>query len=163
KKIFQLGRTLADVILVGAGTALIERYRGVRPSEVRAAQRVELGLAPVPPIAVVSRRCTVLPDSPLVTDAVAPTIVFTTAAAPAATGVGAARRRHAVAALPARCLVTPPPAGAGGFSLGRWAFTQDQHRAQDQPGPVFNVERADDVRVGGVPACHAGEVGLGDA
>jgi 5-amino-6-(5-phosphoribosylamino)uracil reductase len=83
KKIFQLGRTLADVILVGAGTALIERYRGVRPSELRATQRVELGLAPVPPIAVISRRCTVLPDSPLVTDAIAPTLVFTTAAAPA--------------------------------------------------------------------------------
>ena len=62
---------------------LIERYRGVKPNELRATQRVELGLAPVPPIAVVTRACTVLPDSPLVTDAIAPTIVFTTAAAPA--------------------------------------------------------------------------------
>jgi 5-amino-6-(5-phosphoribosylamino)uracil reductase len=82
KKIFQLGRTLADVILVGASTALIERYRGVRPDELRATQRVERGMAPVPPIAVVTRRCTVPPDSPLVTDAIAPTIVFTAASAP---------------------------------------------------------------------------------
>jgi 5-amino-6-(5-phosphoribosylamino)uracil reductase len=77
KQIFALGRTLADVVLVGAGTALIERYRGVKPTELSATRRVGLGLAPVPPIAVVSRRCTVLPDSPLVTDAIVPTIVFT--------------------------------------------------------------------------------------
>ncbi|HEX4721527.1 MAG TPA: pyrimidine reductase family protein [Pseudonocardiaceae bacterium] len=83
KKIFALGRTLADVVLVGAGTALIERYRGIRPNELRATRRVGLGLAPVPPIAVVSRRCTVLPESPLVTDTIVPTIVFTTETAPA--------------------------------------------------------------------------------
>ena len=82
KRIFRFGRTLADVILVGAGTALIERYRGVKPHEIDADRRAALGLAPVPPIAVVSRRCTVLPDSPLVTDAIAPTIVFTTENAP---------------------------------------------------------------------------------
>lgn len=83
KRIFALGRTLADVVLVGAGTALIERYRGIKPNELRAIRRVALGLAPVPPIAVVSGSCTVLPDSPLVTDTVTPTIVVTTAAAPA--------------------------------------------------------------------------------
>jgi riboflavin biosynthesis pyrimidine reductase len=83
KKIFALGRTLTDVVLVGAGTALIERYRGIKPNELRATWRVERGLAPVPPIAVVSRRCTVLPDSPLVTDAIVPTLVFTTETASA--------------------------------------------------------------------------------
>ena len=83
KRIFRLGRTLGDVILVGAGTALIERYRGVKPREIDANRRAALGLAPVPPIAVVSRRCTVLPDSPLVTDTIAPTVVFTTETAPA--------------------------------------------------------------------------------
>ena len=30
KKIFRLGRALADVVLVGANTAMIERYRPVR-------------------------------------------------------------------------------------------------------------------------------------
>ncbi len=80
KKIFALGRTLADVVLVGAGTALIERYRGIKPNELRAARRAERSLTPVPPIAVVSRRCTVLPDSPLVTDTSVPTLVFIVAA-----------------------------------------------------------------------------------
>jgi riboflavin biosynthesis pyrimidine reductase len=82
KKIFALGRTLADVVLVGAGTALIERYRGIRPKEVDADVRAERDLATVPPIAVVSRRCTIAPDSPLITAADPPTMVFTVASAP---------------------------------------------------------------------------------
>jgi 5-amino-6-(5-phosphoribosylamino)uracil reductase len=82
RKIFQLGRALCDVILVGAGTALVERYRGVRPDAVPAGLRADRGLAPVPPIAVVTRRCSVAPTSALVTKAVTPTIVFTTELAP---------------------------------------------------------------------------------
>lgn len=99
KRIFRFGRTLADVILVGAGTAVIERYRGVKPHEIDAGRRAALGLAPVPPIAVVSRRCTVPPDSPLVTDPIAPTVVFTTEAA-------AAQRKSAVADAGADVVVT---------------------------------------------------------
>jgi 5-amino-6-(5-phosphoribosylamino)uracil reductase len=86
KKIFALGRALADVILVGARTALIERYRGVRPREVPADLRAERGLAPLPPIAVVTRTGSVEPHSPLLTDATVPTIVYTT------TSVAEARR-----------------------------------------------------------------------
>lgn len=82
KKVFRLGRTLADVILVGANTVLIERYKAVRPTEVAAAQRAESGLAPVPPIAVVTGRCSIEPNSDLVAKATAPTIVFTTESAP---------------------------------------------------------------------------------
>lgn len=82
KKVFQLGRALADVVLVGANTALIERYRSVRPKEVPAALRAELGLAPVPPVAVVTGRCSIEPNSPLVTEASTPTIVFTSESAP---------------------------------------------------------------------------------
>ncbi|HKN98855.1 MAG TPA: pyrimidine reductase family protein [Pseudonocardiaceae bacterium] len=78
KKIFALGRALADVILVGARTALIERYRGVRPREVPADLRAERDLAPLPPIAVVTRTGSVEPHSPLFTDATVPTIVYTT-------------------------------------------------------------------------------------
>ena len=81
KKVFMLGRTLADVVLVGAGTAAIECYEGVKTGEVRAAARARLGLAPVPPIAVVTRRATIAPDSALIADAVAPTIVLTCLAA----------------------------------------------------------------------------------
>ncbi|MEV6603909.1 pyrimidine reductase family protein [Kutzneria sp. NPDC051319] len=82
KKVFMLGRTLADVVLVGAGTAAIEGYGGVKSGEVRSAVRARLGLRPVPPIAVVTRRATIAPDSSLVTDTVVPTIVLTCASAP---------------------------------------------------------------------------------
>lgn len=54
--VFALLRSLADVIVVGAGTARAERYSPVLPSEVDAALRGRLGLSSVPPIAVVSRQ-----------------------------------------------------------------------------------------------------------
>jgi riboflavin biosynthesis pyrimidine reductase len=82
KKIFALGRDLADVVLAGAGTASIEGYKGVRRTEVRAERRARHGLSEVPPIAVVTRRCSIGPESPLVTDTVVAPIVLTCAAAP---------------------------------------------------------------------------------
>lgn len=99
KRIFQLGRALCDVVLVGAGTALIERYQGIRPGEVAADLRADRGLAAVPPIAVVTRRCSLAPDSPLITKATAPTIVFTVRSAPA-------ERRAALAAAGADVVIT---------------------------------------------------------
>ncbi|WP_407649594.1 pyrimidine reductase family protein [Goodfellowiella coeruleoviolacea] len=83
KKVFRLGRDLADVVLVGAGTALVEGYRGVKATEVRATRRARLGLSPVPRIAVVTDRCSIPPDSPLITDTSVPPLVITPAAAPA--------------------------------------------------------------------------------
>ncbi len=82
KKVFALGRDLADVVLVGAGTALVEGYRGIRRTELRAARRARLGLSEVPPIAVVTGRGSVDPASPLITDTLVPSIVITTEAAP---------------------------------------------------------------------------------
>jgi 5-amino-6-(5-phosphoribosylamino)uracil reductase len=82
KRIFALGRDLADVVLVGAGTALVEGYRGIKAREVRVERRRRLGLSPVPPLAVVTRRCSIEPDAPLVTDVSVATIVLTCAAAP---------------------------------------------------------------------------------
>lgn len=54
-RVFALLRSLADVIIVGAGTARAEGYLPVKPSEVDADLRRRLGLKPLPPIAVVSR------------------------------------------------------------------------------------------------------------
>jgi riboflavin-specific deaminase-like protein len=82
KKVFALGRDLADVVLVGAATALVEGYRGVKRTEVRAERRARLGLSEIPPIAVVSLSCSVTPDSPLVADNLVPPIILTCAAAP---------------------------------------------------------------------------------
>lgn len=54
-RVFALLRSLADVIVVGAGTARTEGYGTVKPASVDAQLRDRLGLSPVPPIAVVSR------------------------------------------------------------------------------------------------------------
>lgn len=80
KLVFLLGRDLADVVLVGAGTVLVEGYRGARPSAER---RERHGLTEALPIAVVTARGTLTPELPLFTDAVIPPIVITTAAAAA--------------------------------------------------------------------------------
>ena len=82
KKVFALGRDLADVVLVGAGTAHVEGYRGVKSTELRASRRNRLGLAPVPPIAVVTARCSIEESSTLLTDTVVAPIVLTCEAAP---------------------------------------------------------------------------------
>ncbi len=78
KQIYLLGRDLADVVLVGAGTVLAEGYRGARPDVAR---RERLGLAATLPIAVVTARGTLTADLPLFTDAAIPPIVITTARA----------------------------------------------------------------------------------
>lgn len=55
KRVFGLLRSLADVILVGAGTARAEGYRPVRTREVWRDLRARIGLAPAPVLAVVTR------------------------------------------------------------------------------------------------------------
>ncbi|GAA5164524.1 MULTISPECIES: pyrimidine reductase family protein [Amycolatopsis] len=82
KRIFLLGRDLADVVLVGAGTARAEGYRGARTNPERQARRRRLGLSDLPPIAVVSGSARIDPSSALFTDTKVPPIVITTAAAP---------------------------------------------------------------------------------
>jgi len=84
KKVFALGRDLADVVLVGAGTALAEGYEGIKRTEVRAERRARLGLSEVPPIAVVTGRGSILPSSPLITATSLPPIVITSDASPLA-------------------------------------------------------------------------------
>ncbi|MEU4742154.1 pyrimidine reductase family protein [Actinosynnema sp. NPDC023658] len=98
RQVFMLGRDLCDVVLVGAGTALVEGYHGVKAGEVRASRRARLGLSPVPPIAVVSGRCSIEPTSTLVTSTAVPPIVLTTRAAPQ-------ERRDALAAAGADVVV----------------------------------------------------------
>jgi riboflavin biosynthesis pyrimidine reductase len=82
RMIFTVLRSLADLILVGAGTVRAERYRPVQADEVWAGLRPPG--APVPAIAVVTGRLDLDPDSALFTAAApdAQTIVITTGAAP---------------------------------------------------------------------------------
>jgi len=89
--LFSVQRGLADVILVGAGTARAENYRPARADPLLAGLRQ--GRPPTPPIAVLSARLDLDPQSSLLAQAPpdARTIVLTTQAAPAS-------RRAAVAA-----------------------------------------------------------------
>jgi riboflavin biosynthesis pyrimidine reductase len=83
RRVFALLRTLCDVIVVGASTAREEKYKPARPHELWSHLRD--GRPATPPIAVVTGRLDLDPDSPLVTEAPADarTIVITTASAPA--------------------------------------------------------------------------------
>jgi riboflavin biosynthesis pyrimidine reductase len=81
RRVFGLLRSLADVIVVGAGTARSEGYLPVTPSEARTTLRNRLGLAPSPSIAVVSRSLRI--DPGLLEGGLAPTLVITTESASA--------------------------------------------------------------------------------
>ncbi|MBA0126060.1 pyrimidine reductase family protein [Haloechinothrix sp. YIM 98757] len=82
RRVFGLGRDLADVVLAGAGTVLAENYAGVKPSARRLERRARLGLAEVPPIAVVSNSCAIPPTSRVMVETSVPPIVLTCQAAP---------------------------------------------------------------------------------
>jgi riboflavin biosynthesis pyrimidine reductase len=82
RRVFALLRALSDVILVGAATVREERYKPARLQELW--RDLRAGRPPTPPIAVVTRRLDLDPESPLITRAPphARTIVITTASAP---------------------------------------------------------------------------------
>lgn len=73
RELFQLLRSLADVVLVGAGTVRAENYGGARSHN---------GTAP-PPIAVVTKSLTLQPTARIFTDTVVRPIVVTCGKAPA--------------------------------------------------------------------------------
>ncbi|MDK3256403.1 dihydrofolate reductase family protein [Blastococcus capsensis] len=98
RRVFRLLRALADVVLVGHGTAAGEGYRPVTADSPVGRLRGALGRTPVMPVAVVSRRASLDPRSDLVTRATARTILVTCAAADA-------DRRAALAAAGAEVLV----------------------------------------------------------
>jgi riboflavin biosynthesis pyrimidine reductase len=120
RQLFQVLRALADVVLVGGGTARAEGYGPARPAQTLPAALVadlRAGRPAVPPIAVVSGSLDLDPESPLIAGAApdARTIVLTTEAAPAGrraalegraevitAGAGRVSARAAVTALASR-------------------------------------------------------------
>jgi riboflavin biosynthesis pyrimidine reductase len=98
RRVFALLRTLCDVILVGASTAREEKYKPARSRELW--RHLRDGRPPTPPIAVVSRRLDLDPDSPLITGAPAHarTIVITVTRAPADRRAELARHADVVVA-----------------------------------------------------------------
>lgn len=85
RRVYELGSDLADVVLLGAGTAVVEDFRGVHPSAQTAERRRRHGLADVPPIAVVTTGKTLPVNARVITEALTPTIVITTANTPETT------------------------------------------------------------------------------
>lgn len=77
KTMFTALRSIADVVLAGAGTVRAERYRPANPSEEVRAVRGARGQAEVPRIAVVSRSLDLDLEADLFTKAAVPTIVIT--------------------------------------------------------------------------------------
>ena len=82
-RVLHLLRRLADVLLVGAGTIRAEGYGGDLVGDDGRTWRLEHGLSPHPPVAVVSGRLDLDPGAPLFTEAVARPIVVTTVQADA--------------------------------------------------------------------------------
>ena len=95
-EIFGLLRALADVILVGAGTARAEGYRPVRVAPRWAALRA--GRPDTPPIAVLSARLDLDPEGPLLAGAPpgTRTIVITSESAPSGQRAQIARRADVI-------------------------------------------------------------------
>jgi riboflavin-specific deaminase-like protein len=77
-------RTLADVIVVGAGTVRAEGYGGVKVGEADASWRESRGWAPQPRLAIVSNRLDLDPGDAVFAEAVTRPIVVTHAASPEA-------------------------------------------------------------------------------
>lgn len=96
RQVFSILRSLADVIMVGAGTARAEKYRPMTPDE--AWPELRTGRPPTTPIAVLTRRLDLDLDSPLLSQspASARTIVLTTGAAPGAAQAAAAKHADLV-------------------------------------------------------------------
>jgi riboflavin biosynthesis pyrimidine reductase len=77
--LFAVQRELADVIVVGAGTARAENYGGARMSVAQRRRRQFRGQTEVPPIALVTRSGRLDHDMRALTDSEVPPLVLTSA------------------------------------------------------------------------------------
>jgi riboflavin biosynthesis pyrimidine reductase len=113
--VFSVLRSLADVILVAAGTARAEKYRPVRASEIW--PQLRRGRPATPPIAVITRSLDLDAGHALLAGGPgqARTIVLTTQAAPAGRRDAAARHADVIVAGPD----TVSPAAAVGVLAAR--------------------------------------------
>jgi riboflavin biosynthesis pyrimidine reductase len=81
RRIFNLLRELADVIVVGAGTVRIEGYSGAQLGVAQRQQRQARGQSEVPPLAIVTRSGLLDRDMPVFTRTEVSPLVLTCAAA----------------------------------------------------------------------------------
>ncbi len=100
RRVFWALRTLADVILVGAGTARAEGYRPTRTKEPWASLGLRAGRPDAPPLALVSKSLELDPAAPLIAGAPADarTIIITCQASPADRRAALARAADVIVA-----------------------------------------------------------------
>ncbi|BBY60256.1 pyrimidine reductase family protein [Mycolicibacterium sarraceniae] len=103
RRVFRTLRELADVIVVGAGTARAENYSGAQMTLAQRAQRQRRGQSEVPPIALVTRSGHIEHDLPVLTRTEVTPLVLTCADAADDT-----RTRLAGAAEVITCSATDP-------------------------------------------------------
>lgn len=101
--LFAVQRELADVIVVGAGTARAESYGGARMSVAQRIRRQTRGQAEVPPIALVTATGQVERDMAVRTGSEVPPLVMTCTAS-----VGVARERVGATAEVVDCSGSDP-------------------------------------------------------
>jgi riboflavin biosynthesis pyrimidine reductase len=83
RAVFDATRRHSDVVLIGAGTFRAERYRPLRVPTELAQQRRDLGLAPAPVVAIVSRSLDLPWDEPIFAESdIRPVVVTGSAAEP---------------------------------------------------------------------------------
>jgi riboflavin biosynthesis pyrimidine reductase len=119
--IFAALRDLADIVVIGAGTARVEGYRPIRVEPRRVKVRARFGLRPHLPTAVVSRSLQLDPDAPLFAHSPGetPTIVIT----------GSAGDAHVLAQLRRRTDVIELGADTAGAGTGRAEDSGDANLA----------------------------------
>ncbi|MDJ0395471.1 pyrimidine reductase family protein [Rhodococcus sp. G-MC3] len=154
--VFTVLRTLADAVLVGAGTVRAENYGGVRFSTDEQERRSALGLAPIPPVVVVTASAHISPDARIFTDTEVPPIVVTAASA-------SPDARRALATTGARVVETP---GDNVSTAAILAALDDLglHRVLCEGGPglfgqLLNDDAVDDVCLTTAPLLVAGGAG----
>jgi len=77
RQLFGVLRELADVVVVGAGTARAEHYGGARLTVAQRHRRQQRGQSEIPPIALVTRSGVLDHNLPVLTDTEIPPLVLT--------------------------------------------------------------------------------------
>jgi riboflavin biosynthesis pyrimidine reductase len=100
RRVFWALRALADVIVVGAGTARAEGYHPTRTKEPWASLGLRTGRPAAPPLALVSQSLELDPATPLIADAPddARTIIITCESSPAGRRAALARAADVIVA-----------------------------------------------------------------
>lgn len=159
KHLFRLLRELPDVILVGAGTVRNENYGGAVLAAAAQQRRREAGQSAVPPIAVVTRSCSLSPTSRLFTETSVPPLIITSTDAPA-------EAKERVAAAGGDVIEAPPDEATGirGHDVIEALHARGLTRILCEGGPhlfgaMLAADAVDDLCLSIAPVLTAGDAG----